>query len=134
MNDDAVALKKLVDLTINKYGELEPTQLKEQIPNDFEDEYHHISSDYVGFVYKELKEFQFSFHQLNNEDSNNDLMVEGRGKYAGFNLYARGSQWHSSARDGIAYRATGGAKKLVKVLEDKYDIQDMDKLLKGIPR
>ncbi len=42
-----------------------------------------------------------------------------------------GHNWHCSVSDGIAYRATGGARKLVKVLESKYDIRDISKIMKG---
>ncbi len=126
MNDDAVALKKLTDMVMNKYSALEHDQLAEAISSDFGEEYRYIDSNDVTFVFKELEEFQFGLKKSFSSEAINDLSIFGRGKYAGVMLQViDGHNWYCSVSDGIAYRATGGAKKLVKVLERKYDIREL---------
>jgi len=132
VNDDAVALKKLTDMAINKYAALEYDQLVEAISHDFDEEHRYIDSSDINFVYKELEEFQFSIRKSYSSEEFNDLSAFGLGKYAGVMLQViNGLDWHCSVSDGIAYSATGGAKKLVKVLESKYDIRDISDAMKG---
>ena len=59
------------------------------------------------------------------------ISVIGDAKYAGFALYPKSapySDWHCSAKDGIAYKATAGAHKMVKVLKKKYGIECFDSI------
>ncbi len=63
MNDDAVALKKLTDMVMNKYSALEYDQLAGVISRDFDEEHRYIDSNDVNFVFKELEEFQFGFRK-----------------------------------------------------------------------
>jgi hypothetical protein len=132
VNDDAVALKKLTDMVMNKYAALEHDQLIEAISRDFDEEHRYIDSNDINFFFKELEEFQFGFRKSYGNEAINDLSIFGRGKYAGVLLQVTdGKNWYCSVSDGIAYRATGGAKKLVKVLEKKFDIQDISNVMKG---
>lgn len=126
VNDDAVALKKLTDMVMNKYATLEHNKLVEKITRDFDEGHRYIDSNDINFIFKELEDFQFGFRRLYGNELINDLSVFGQGKYAGVLLQVTGGKnWHCSVSDGIAYRATGGAKKLVKVLEKKYNIKDI---------
>ena len=42
-----------------------------------------------------------------------------------------GSSWSCSVSDGMGYKATGGAKKLVKVMCKKYGMRNYSKYMKG---
>lgn len=136
VNDDAVALKKLTDMALNKYASLTHDQLAEVISRDFDEKHRFFSVHfaltgiYANFVFPELIEFQFSVSDPGFGEKLNGLSVSGRGKYLGFMLYVskNGSDWRCSVSNGIAYRATGGARKLVKVMSNKYGITDISGL------
>ena len=125
VNDDAVALKKLTDMAINKYADLHDKQLDEAISHNFDESHRSIEARNINFVFNELEDFLFSLDISPSESATHNLSIFGRGKYAGFLLQVgEGSNWQCSASDGAAYRATGGARKLVKVLIKKYGITD----------
>jgi hypothetical protein len=126
VNDEAVALTKLTDLAVNRYSALKREQLVEAIERDFDQDHRYIGASEINFVYPELEHFQFGFDQSIN------LTVIGRGRYAGFMLNVIDSSRACSVSDGIAYRATGGAKKLVKVLVKKFGLTDTSELLKEL--
>jgi len=54
----------------------------------------------------------------------------GRGKYAGFKLFVSGDRrsWKCSASDGTIIAATGEAKKLAQLMEEKFGIKGMMRL------
>jgi hypothetical protein len=61
-----------------------------------------------------------------------DLAVTGSGRYAGFMLFAStDGLWRCSVSDGLAYSATGGAKKLAQLMEKKFGIRDMTARMAG---
>ncbi|MCL5668515.1 MAG: hypothetical protein M1392_00605 [Gammaproteobacteria bacterium] len=129
----AVALKKLTDMVLKKYVALPHDQLTEAISRDFDARNRCIVTDYMHFVFAELPEFQFNLGSPIREDECHDLSVIGRGKYVGFMLQvANGSNWVCSANDGISYRATSGARKLVELMNKKYGISDFSDLFKDI--
>lgn len=131
VNDDAVRLKALADQAMAKYMPMTREQLKEAVHRDFPADLHHIDDFSVNFVFPDLGEFLFMLDTgRGKDDDDRFLSVQGRGKYAGFMLHASRDNWHCSVSDGIAYRATGGAKKLVQLMESKFGILDMSKLLK----
>ena len=129
VNDDAIAVKKFVELALNKYASLPRIQLIKRISNDFDENHRYIDGSNIRFVFAELKYFQFNFHNPLGDEDFHGLSATGEGKYAGFRLHvANGKDWHCSVKDGIAYRATGGAKRLAKIMHDKYGIIDIGKL------
>lgn len=131
VNDDAIALKKLVDISINKYSTMKFKDITKSISQNFNDECYSITFNSADFYFKELEEFSFSIMKSNNDASPHGLSVSGRGKYAGFMLQVSDeSIWHCSALDRINFSVTGGSKKLVKILEKKYGIKDISALMK----
>ena len=104
VNDDAVALKKLTDMALNKYAALRYDDLAESVSRDFDEKHHHIDPHNVCFTFRELEGFQFCIKKSYREGAFNDISVFGRGKYAGILLQVTGgTNWSSSVTDGMAY-------------------------------
>lgn len=79
--------------------------------------------DRFSFKVSHEPDFVFHYSEMLGEPS---IAVTGGAKYAGFALYPKStsySEWHCNAKDGIAYKATAGAHKMVKVLRKKYGIE-----------
>lgn len=132
VNDDAVRLKQIVDQALNKYGHLDQLELEETLRRDFPSDHLFIGRDDATFVHPNIEYFPCHLMvEPKDADARWSLSVHGRGKYAGFLLHASTRGWHCSVSDGIAYRATGGARKLARTMCKKFDVTDMDKLLKG---
>ena len=131
VNDDAVRLKTFVDLALYKYAKIQTYKnLQEKIEADFDENARYTDNHQVSFVFPAFVDFQFCFDSIKLDKSIFPLNVIGRGKYAGFMLtVVDEKRWNSSVSDGIVYRATGGAKKLASVLEKKFSIGDMSKLI-----
>ncbi len=136
VSDDAVRLKTFTDMVLNKYRNLPTNELGAAIQNDFDKDYCHIATDTVNFRFKEIEEFLFCFpfwfERHVDAEVARALTVFGKGKYAGFVLHvAHGKNWHCSVNDGFTWRSTGGAKKLVQLMEKKFGIRDFTKFKKG---
>lgn len=132
VNDDAVKLKTFTDMALNKYRALSTAELGAEIEKEFDEEHFHVGTHTVNFRFKELEYFLFMFESFMEEEKPRNLTVVGKGRYAGFMLQVvDGDKWFCSVSDGIAYRATGGAKKLVQVMEKKFGVQNFTKLMKG---
>ena len=132
VNDDAVKLKTFIDMALNKFGALSTAELGAAIEKEFDKEHCHVDMHTVNFQFKELEDFLFAFDSFVEEGKPRALTAHGRGKFAGFMLQVvDGDKWLCSVSDGIAYRATGGAKKLVQVMQKKFGVQDFTKLMKG---
>jgi hypothetical protein len=131
VNDDAVALKQLTDMAVNKYANLSKKELIAAVSHDFDEYHRHIDFNAVSFTFRELSEFRFSLDLLSADRPPYALTVSGNAKYLGFMLSSPPkSKWACSWSHGIGYRATAGAKKLVKVMDRKFDILDTSKLMK----
>lgn len=123
INDDAVALKKLIDLSLSRYASLDESRRRGVIKEDFGDDHFSDDGQNITFVYPELEDFVFCFIKLHSNDDCNELSVFGRAKYEGFHLVSsKSSSWSCSADDGIVNPATGKAKKLAKLFSKKYSI------------
>ncbi|QIG47939.1 hypothetical protein G5V57_09550 [Nordella sp. HKS 07] len=127
VNDDAVRLKTLVDQAVSRYLSLSREELKTTIPQAFPESLHHIDHSGVNFIFPEFKEFLFMLKT--GYDAHMSLSVLGRGKYAGFILSVGDKNWNCSVSDGIAYRATGGAKKLAQLMEKKFNVFDATRFM-----
>ena len=130
VNDDAVKLKTFCDSVIKRYLGLDGTELLRAIERDFPAERRYIDSRECSFVFEEIPEF--IFHVDGNFAAGPHLLIQGRGKYQGFMLQfmMNNETWICSARHGIVTAATGGARKLVKVMCRKYDIDDFGKMMR----
>ena len=132
VNDDAVKLITFTEMSLNKYGTLSTGELLTSIQSDFKEDHFHISDNRTTFVFGEIPEFQFSFEKRFRDEKGCTLTAFGKGKYAGLMLQViDGDQWQCSVSDGILYRATGGAKKMAKILRKKFDVQDISKFMKS---
>lgn len=125
VNDDAVKLKTLTDLVVAKYLPMSGEQLKAALQRDFPPNNYDIGiSNNATFVFLDFQEFTFMLDVP--ETTANNLSVVGSGRYAGFMLCVSPDRhWHCSARDGLAYTATGGAKKLAQLMKEKFGVRDL---------
>lgn len=130
VNDEAVRLKAIADLAARKYCFLKFEQACAAIAIDFAERQRFIQHKVCGFQYPELLDFQFHLDGA-LDPSPIPLSIFGHGKYAGFLLQSSdgGARWHASVEDGISYRATGGAKMLLKILEKRFGVRDLAKFL-----
>lgn len=131
VNDYAIQLKTFAEIAIKKYAGLSRQERTDAIRKDFPKS-HYIDSHQTNFVFDEIKEFQFSFDGSPVNKDSYCLTAFGHGKYAGFMLQIIDGKWHCSVSDGLAYRATGGAKKLAQIMEKKFDVRNTDKFLKQV--
>ena len=132
VNDDAVKLKTFTDLALNKYGALSAAEQGGAIGREFDKEHCYVDAREVNFRFKELDDFLFSFTEPNEVGRPRSLSATGKGRYMGFMLQViDGDNWQSSVSDGIAYKATGGAKKLQQVMEKKFGVRNFEKLMRG---
>lgn len=126
VNDVAVKLKTLTDLAAAKYLPMSDEELKAALPRDFPVDHYQIGSDTAMFVFPDMSDFSF---MLSTFTGSKQLMINGRGKYTGITLFVHeGGVWHCSVEDGVVYSATGGAKKLAQVVQQKFGIKDMKSL------
>lgn len=119
VNDDAVRLKQLVDIMGSKYLHLSNTELRSKIKRDFDADNYRIdpSDDFIILTFEELSYFVFNIFE-------NKLMVEGNGKYAGFTLHANTTIF-CNVENGLFNNATGGARKLAKMMKKKFDFTNL---------
>lgn len=130
VNDDAVRLKLLCDKALNDYLLVPYDEALNLARDRFQSRSFYLSSDEFGFVFAELPEFQFA--RSRNFPFGDCLFATGRGKYHGFQLWIKsdGQDCMCSVYDGVSSSATGGARKLAKLMEKKYNVQDITKMLK----
>lgn len=130
VNDDAVRLKTLADMAASKYCRLSFKDACVAVKGDFNDQQRYVDHNSCTFVFEDFPDFQFSLDHF-PVDGALSLSAHGRGKYAGCMLQTTdgGANWHGSVSDGIAYRATGGAKKMMELLEKKFGVRDHGKML-----
>ncbi len=130
VNDDAVKLKTFAEMAVKKYAHLSFDEAKKAVESDFDEGKRYIDEYHCTWIYDELPDFQFILSK-GVGDEVFTLMANGRAKYAGFMLHVGdiGEQWYASVQDGISYRATGGAKKLIQLMGNKFGVENMDKVL-----
>lgn len=129
VNDDAVRLKTYCDLVVGRYLSLSVSDLHAAIGRDFPGERSYCDQKTTSFAFADLKHFRFSIDHWDQDNRPKTLSVVGHGQYAGYMLqgFDGGTSWASLVSDGIAYRATGGAKKLARVMEKKFSVRDNSK-------
>jgi hypothetical protein len=128
-NEDAVTLKILTDLVISRYANLDYDSLTNIVSTDFDKNHHYIDNKTITFSYSELEEFHFTFSSSRVKVLDNYISVSGRGKYAGFLLQIiDGKKMHCSVSDGMIKKSTNSAKKIAKILQEKYGIRDLSYL------
>ncbi|MDP7546243.1 MAG: hypothetical protein QGF20_03035 [Alphaproteobacteria bacterium] len=133
VNDDAVKLKTFTDMALSKFGGLSAAEQSDAIEKEFNKEHCHVDLHEANFRFKELDDFLFSFSESFEPGKPRSLSVHGKGRYMGFMLQViNGGSWSCSVSDGIAYSATGGAKKLQQVMKKKFGVRNFDKLMKGM--
>lgn len=120
-----------MEQSVNKYAKLSFAEAKHAVERDFEEKARYVDRSQCNFIYAEFPEFTFSLMQMLDGEPL-ALVAHGSGKYAGFLLNSAnvGKGWHCSVMDGIAYRATGGAKKMADVMAKKYGVTDTTRLFK----
>ncbi|HEV7251677.1 MAG TPA: hypothetical protein VGN97_01050 [Mesorhizobium sp.] len=85
-----------------------------------------MDRDGATIIFPDLSVFQFYIPFTGG--ITDQVMISGKGKYAGFSLGCTRNGMSCSVRDGLAYSATGGAKKLGQVMTKKFGVMDMDRL------
>ena len=126
VSDDAVRVRTLMQLALNKYGTAAQDELTAQIRSDFEITHCDADRYRVTFCYKELEEFLFSFDVSRSSDAERTLSASGRGKYAGIGIYANTKgDWFCTVERGVSFQPTRAAKVLAKTLAKKYGVSDM---------
>jgi len=130
VNDVAVQLKTLADVAAAKYCNVSFETACAAVAADFDERNRHIDMHACTFVYSDLPAFQFYFPKQSTCVVVT-LSAIGHGRYAGFMLASHdaGKGWYASVQDGIAYRATGGAKALVKMMEKKFRVRNTNQVL-----
>ena len=108
-------------------------ELKTALPLDFPSDHYGFEFDNATFVFADMPDFIFTLSKLftlSKATGSQNLTVAGRGKYAGFKLFVSGDRqsWKCSARDGTIAAATGEAKKLTQLMEEKFGIKGMMRL------
>ena len=135
VNDDAVRLKMLVEQIVARYIPLNEGDLEKTIKADLPTQQYFRDRNYFTLLFPELDMFDFLLDTSRWEQvSDRAISVHGKGKYYGFVLFASTERWHCSVENGVAYRATGGAKKLAQVMEKKFNILNMSRLLNEFRR
>src|SRR5262245_59560882 len=137
VNDDAVKLKTLTNLAAAKYLPMSDEELKAALPLDFP--HYGFEFDNATFVFADMPDFIFTLSKiltLSKATGSQNLTVVGRGKYAGFKLFVSGDRrsWKCSASDGTITAATGEAKKLAQLMEEKFGHQGHDAALECLTR
>ena len=132
VNNDAVKLKTHTNLAAAKYLPMSDEELKAALPRDFPSDHYGFEFDNATFVFADMPDFIFTSSKiftLSKATGSQNLTVVGRGKYAGFKLFVSGDRrsWKCSARDGTT-AATGEAKKLAQLMEEKFGIKGMMRL------
>jgi hypothetical protein len=122
--EDAVLLKTLVDQSMERYVHMEPEKLAERIATEFPDS-HSIDDRSFNYVHSQAPQFLFMINRIVVSGDTHNLMVLGQRKYAGFALHADAKSRFCSVSDGIATRATAGAKSLARHVAKKYGYTDM---------
>lgn len=132
VNDVAVRLKTLADVVVQKYLSAPLDELTAAIQRDFPGDKSWIKDGTAAFVFPGSPDFQFYLHDLNGKPEGRSIQVVGRGELAGFSMFVRdgGRSWSGSTSDGIMYGATGAAKKLIKVMSKKYDVNDLSEFMR----
>lgn len=128
INDDAVKLKTLIDVALNKYGNLPIKQLAEAAKNEF-DYSTTLSSKDIIFRFKELDSFMFYFSESTDDNKKSSLVVTGTRKYQNFSLSACKEFWSCCTMDRGYHRTTSKAKKLMKVMVEKFDVRDDSEIM-----
>jgi hypothetical protein len=119
VKEDAAILYKFMEMSLNRYTDLDVESLKARITEDFSAGNSSIQTDSATFHYTELRDFYFnlSFRSL----SERVIMAFGSGRYEGFSLYGKkDSTWYANASDGVVSPATAGAKKLAETIAKMY--------------
>lgn len=126
VNDDAVRLKTMTDLALSRYLPHTIDELRDLMAHDFtEKEYRIDFHDNVTWTFPDLPMFQFTFDTRRfSGEIERGLTVIGMGKYAGFTLHATSKNWICSVSNGLTYRATGGARKLARLMVKKFDVSN----------
>jgi len=129
VNDDAVRLNTLSGLAAKRYCHLSFDDACHLVTADFDPKLRHIDKLGCTFDYPGLAHFQFHLDR-GLASTHLALSVFGEGKYFGFMLQTGdgGQKWQASVEDGAAYRATGGAKVLIEVMEKKFGVRNFTKL------
>ena len=133
VKNDAVKLKTHTNLAAAKYLPMSDEELKAALPRDFPSDHYGFEFDNATFVFADMPDFIFTSSKiftLSKATGSRNLTVAGRGKYAGFKLFVSGDRrsWTCSAKDGAITAATGEAKKLAQVMEEKFGIKGMMRL------
>jgi hypothetical protein len=134
VNDDAVKLKTFADIAISKYINLTRSDFEAAISKDFPSDRRYSDRHYISFRYPELREFLFSIDIPEQGELSHHLTAFGEGRYAGFMLQVNKAEWHCSVSNGISYNATGGAKKIAQIMENKFGVKNITRYLKRIRR
>ena len=126
VNEDAANLAAITELVFSRYCNLKYSKLEKALANDFLNCQVYIDKDGANFYYKKLPYFQFLLSMTpNKEKLPLFLSVLGKGKYAGFGLHVNDQHWSYSVKDAILFNATGGAKKLAKIMNKKYGVEKL---------
>src|SRR5262245_23342712 len=130
VNDDAVKLKTLTNLTAAKYLPMSDEELKAALPLDFPSDHYGFEFDNATFVLVDM------IFTLSKATGSQNLTVVGRGKYAGFKLFVSGDRrsWKCSASDGTIIAATREAKKTRSVNGREVRHQGHDAALECLTR
>lgn len=126
VNDEAVKLKAFCDMVVARYLSLNVGDLQRVIARDFPNRQSVCDPKSTSFVFKELPKFQFNIDHWDQDNRPKTLTVHGRGEYTGYMLqgFDAGEEWASLVSDGLAYNATGAAKKLARTMTSKFGIRD----------
>lgn len=105
---------------------------RKKLKGIFEEKNKNLGDDGATVVFEELPSFLFNFRFRSPLED--QFQVIGRGKYAGFSLHWQENSKNASARDGISYSATGGARKLAQVMAKKYGFTDISRIVDRLMR
>jgi hypothetical protein len=111
-----------------RYCCLDLATARERIQADFADGPRRIDEHMCRFARADFPQFEFSLH-IGLSCDRLALSIHGRDRYQGFMLQTiDGRHWQASVSDGLSYRAAAGAPALLAVVEDRYDVRNMDRV------
>lgn len=132
----ALSLKNIIEKTFNEYSLMKFEDLKNSISKNSNVQIELLENKSIVFYFKEMDSFEIFFDEKSNDDyKSHSLSVRGIGNYDGFFLQVSNTgEWHSSAiyREYLPVKVTKRSKKLVKILEEQYGIQDLGAVMERI--
>jgi hypothetical protein len=134
VREDADRLMQLAPRIAARYCGLELAAARVKIRADFAEGILRVDEHICRFAWLDFQQFEFSLH-LGLTRDRLALSVHSRGPYQGFMLQTTdGARWKASVSNGLTYLAAEDAAALLAIVENLYDVRDMDLMQAALVR